>query len=132
MSFAGQPAEALRAVDHAMRLNPKYPSSHPYQRGLALFAGNRVGEAVVALEQALAINPDDYWTQRLWVAAYGLLDRGDDGKRLFGAMKGKTEGGQNSYDNPITIKAMAYWYPFANPADGKRLAAGLAKAGVPD
>jgi hypothetical protein len=27
---------------------------------------------------------------------------------------------------------MAYWYPFANPADGKRLAAGLAKAGVPD
>ena len=34
--------------------------------------------------------------------------------------------------DPLTIKAVAYWYPFANPDDAKRFAEGLRKAGVPE
>jgi hypothetical protein len=36
-----------------------------------------------------------------------------------------------SYD-PLTIRAVTYWFPFARPEDAKRFATGLAKAGIPD
>jgi adenylate cyclase len=132
LSFSGRPDEALDAVDRAMRLNPHYPSSYLYQRGLAQFAANRVGDAVVSLEQAIAMNPDDYWTQRLLLAAYGLLGRNDDAHRLSAAIQSKDRRGQNSFIDPLTIKAVTYWYPFTKPGDAERFASGLAKAGVPE
>ena len=82
LSFAGRPAEALEAVERAMRLNPHYPSSYAYQRGLALFGLNRLDEAAASLERAIEINPDDYWSQRLLLAVYGLSGRRDDALRL--------------------------------------------------
>ena len=55
-----------------MRLNPHYPSSYAYQRGLALFGLNRLDEAAASLKRAIELNPDDYWSQRLLLAVYGL------------------------------------------------------------
>ena len=75
LSFAGRPAEALDAVERAMRLNPHYPSSYAYQRGLALFGLNRLDEAAASLERAIEINRDDYWSQRLLLAVYGLAGK---------------------------------------------------------
>jgi adenylate cyclase len=132
LSFSGRPAEALEAVDRAMRLNPHYPSSYLYQRGLAQFAGDRADETVVTLEQALAMNPEDYWSQRLLLAAYGRVGRDADARRLFAAMKGKDRRGEWAFLDPLTIKAVTYWYPFTKPADVQRFSAGLAKAGVPE
>ena len=132
LNFVGRPAEAQEAVEKAMRLNPHYPSSYAYQRGLALFGLNRLDEAAVALERAIEINRDDYWSQRLLLAIYGLQGRRADAARLADAMKsGDRHGGLASYD-PLTIRAVTYWYPFARPEDAKRFATGLAKAGVPD
>jgi hypothetical protein len=34
--------------------------------------------------------------------------------------------------DPIRIRAVAFWYPFKEPADNERLAAGLRKAKVPE
>jgi adenylate cyclase len=131
-SFSGRPAEALAAVDVAMRLNPHYPSSYLYQRGLAQFAANRVDEAAKSLEQAIAMNADDYWSQRLLLATYGVLGRGDDAHRLLATMRSKDRRGQSSFIDPLTIRAMTYWYPFTLAGDAQRFADGLAKAGVPD
>ena len=36
-----------------------------------------------------------------------------------------------SYD-PLSIRAVMYWYPFARAGDARRFADGLAKAGVPE
>ena len=132
LSFAGRPAEALEAVERAMRLNPHFPSSYMYQRGLAQFGANRVNEASVSLERAIAMNPDDYWSQRLLLSTYGLLGRRDDALRLAAAMKSKDRRGQNAFRDPLAIRAIAYWYPFTNADDAKRFAEGLAKAGVPE
>ena len=132
LSFGGRPVEALDAVERAMRLNPHYPSSYAYQRGLALFGQDRLDEAAVALERATALNAEDYWSQRLLLAVYGLKGRGDDAKRLLEAMRSKDRRGRLASYDPLTLRAVAYWFPFARPEDAKRLAAGLAKAGVPD
>jgi TolB-like protein/Flp pilus assembly protein TadD len=132
LSFTGRGAEALSAVDQAMRLNPHYPSSYPYQRGLAEFNANRLDAAAAALERSLQINPDDHWAQRLLLATYGLQGRRDDAAKLMSAIQRKDRRGASAFQDPLTIRAIAFWYPFANADDAKRLATGLGKAGVPD
>jgi TolB-like protein/class 3 adenylate cyclase/tetratricopeptide (TPR) repeat protein len=133
LSFAGRPGEALEAVEKAMRLNPHYPSSYAYQRGLALFGLNRLDEAAAALERAIEINRDDYWSQRLLLSIYGLRGRRDDAQRLAESIKLNNEkrGRYAAYD-PLSIRAVSFWYPFAKAEDAKRFATGLAKAGIPD
>ena len=132
LSFAGRSAEALDAVDRALRLNPHYPSSYAYQRGLALFGLNRLDESAAALERAIQLNQDDYWSQRLLLAIYGLLGRRDEAERLADKMKAKDRRGRAAFYDPLTIRAVTYWYPFANADDAKRFVAGLRKAGIPD
>jgi adenylate cyclase len=132
LSFGGRPAEALEAVDRAMRLNPRYPSSYLYQRGLAQFGANRLDEAATSLERAISMNPEDYWSRRLLLATFGLLGRREDATKLAATLKNKDKRGENAYRDPLTIRALAYWYPFANADDAKRFAEGLAKAGVPE
>ena len=34
--------------------------------------------------------------------------------------------------DPLSIRAVTFWYPFVNPDNAARLAEGLRKAGVPD
>ena len=128
LSFAGRPADALEAVERAMRLNPHYPSGYEYQRGLAQFGLNRLKESAASLERAVALNPDDYWSQRLLLATYGLLGRRDDASRLAEAMTTKLK----DYRDPLSIRAVTYWYPFANADAAARFATGLRKAGVPE
>jgi adenylate cyclase len=132
LSFAGRPAEALEDVEKAMRLNPHYPSSYAYQRGLALFGLNRLSEAAASLERAVEINHDDYWSQRLLLAVYGLTGRHDDGVRLADSIRNNDRRGRFAGHDPLTITGVTYWYPFAKPEDAKRFATGLAKAGIPD
>jgi TolB-like protein/tetratricopeptide (TPR) repeat protein len=132
LTFSGRPVEALVAVDQAMRLNPHYPSSYLYQRGLAQFTANRVADAAVSLESAIAMKPDDYWSQRLLLSIYGLLGREDFAQRLLATMSRNDQRGQTAFHDPLTIRAMTYWYPFARPEDARRFVEGLAKAGVPE
>jgi hypothetical protein len=43
----------------------------------------------------------------------------------------RIEGNWRGFD-PLSVRGVAFWYPFKEPADVKRLADGLRKAGVPD
>ena len=132
LSFAGRPAEALEAVEKAMRLNPHYPSSYAYQRGLALFVLNRQDEAAASLKRAIELNPDDYWSQRLLLAVYGQSGKRDDAQRLAESIRSNDRKGLFGGHDPLSIRGLTYWYPFAKPEDAKRFASGLAKAGIGD
>jgi len=132
LSFDGKPTEALDAVDRATRLNPHYQSSYLYQRGLAQFVAKRLTEAATSLEGAIAMNPDEHWSQRLLLATYGSLGRRSDAEKLAATMRSQDKRGLMANRDPLSIHALAYWYPFSKPEDAKRFADGLAKAGIPD
>jgi adenylate cyclase len=132
LSFTGRASEALELVERAIRLNPHYPPYYLYQLGLARFGMKRLDEAATSLERALALNRDDYWSQRLLLATYGLLGRRADAAKLLKTIKGNEKRGWIASFDPLTIRASTYWYPFAERSDVERFAEGLRKAGVPE
>ena len=127
LSLAGQPEEAHQLVQRAMRLNPHYPASYLYELGLAEFGMERFEEAAESLERASALNPDDRWSSRLLLATYGFLGRKEKAAGLL-----ETVGNNWHGLDPLTIRGVAFWYPFNEPADAERLAEGLRRAGAPD
>jgi tetratricopeptide (TPR) repeat protein len=58
LNFAGRPADALRAVEQAMRLNPRYPFLYLWELGVTYRLMGRYAEAIVALKEVLNQNPD--------------------------------------------------------------------------
>jgi adenylate cyclase len=132
LSFTGRANEALELVERAIRLNPNYPPHYLYQLGLARFGMKRLDEAAASLERAIALNPDDYWSQRLLLATYGLLGRKVNAAKLLDEIKGREQRGLLASRDPLTVTASTYSYPFAIRADGERFADGLRKAGVPE
>jgi tetratricopeptide (TPR) repeat protein len=132
LSFTGRASEALEQVERAIRLNPHYPPYYLYQLGLARFGMKRLDQAASSLERALMLNRDDYWSQRLLLATYGLLGRRTDAAKLLETIKGNEKSGWLAVYDPLTIRASTYWYPFAERADIERFTEGLRKAGVPE
>ncbi len=120
------------ALSFTGRANPHYPPYYLYQLGLARFGMKRLDEAATSLERALTLNRDDYWSQRLLLATYGLLGRRADAAKLLETIKGNEKSGRFTVYDPLTIRASMYWYPFAERADVERFAEGLRKAGVPE
>ena len=127
MNLAGQPDNALRLVERGMRLNPHYPPSYLYELGLAQFGMEDFGNATASLQKAIALNPDDRWSLRLLLAAYGHLGRGEEASAVA-----KTAERNRYGEDPLTVRSIAFWYPFKEASDAERLAQGLRKAGVPD
>lgn len=136
LSLAGQPSEALTFIERAMRLNPHFPAYYLYELGLAHFGVGHLEKAAESLERATSLNPDDRWSLRLLLSIYGLLGRSEDAARTYDAIVDDTKHGSKneylSYLDPLTIRASAFWHPFKDPADAKRFAEGLRRAGVSD
>lgn len=127
LNLSGRPSEALPLMERAMRLNPYYPPSYLYELGLARFGLEQFDEAAVSLERAVALNSDDRWSARLLLATYGHLGRDEDAGEIFELAERNWRG-----SDPLTVRSVAFWYPFKRQSDGDRLADGLRNAGVPD
>lgn len=127
LNLAGRPGEAHQMVRRAMRLNPHFPPSYLYELGLAEFSMERFADSRASLERAVALNPDDRWSLRLLLATYGHLGAEQEARKLLDTAAANWRG----FD-PLTIRGSTFWYPFKEPADAARLAAGLRRAGVPE
>jgi len=132
LTFTGRATEALELIERAMRLNPHYPPRYLYQLGLAQFGMKRLDDAAGSLQQAITLNRDDHWSQRLLLATFGLLGRRADATNILDAIKGNEKRGRLAAYDPLTIRAISFWHPFANQADAERFAEGLRKSGVPE
>jgi tetratricopeptide (TPR) repeat protein len=83
-SESGQPAEALRAIDRVLELEPKSPELLVL-RGRALLALQREGEALAAVTEALRIDPNDL---PAYTALVEVLQKGGEfatGRRILKA-----------------------------------------------
>lgn len=67
LSYAGQPQEAIKAQEEAMRLNPHYPVGYLSNLGEAYAFAGRYEEAEATFKKALARKPD-FWLPYLWLA----------------------------------------------------------------
>ena len=132
LSFTDKPGEALQFVERAIRLNPHYPPRYLYQLGLAQFGLKRLDATAASLEQALARNPEDYWSQRLLLSTYGLLGQKEKAARLYEQVRRAAESRGLAIVDPITTSAVSFWYPFSSDAMAGQFAEGLRKAGLPD
>jgi tetratricopeptide (TPR) repeat protein len=75
LRFAGRPEDALRAVEQAMRLNPRYPLFYLFQLGAAYHLNGRYAEAIATLKETISRSPNllpahftlagSYWLQWL-------------------------------------------------------------------
>jgi TolB-like protein/cytochrome c-type biogenesis protein CcmH/NrfG len=58
LNMAGRPAEALEAIQKAIRLNPHYPANYPFNLGWAYWKTGQYAEAIATLQEAIRLNPN--------------------------------------------------------------------------
>jgi tetratricopeptide (TPR) repeat protein len=58
LNWAGRPDEALRMVEQAMRLNPRYPPLYLLELGAAYSLTGRYAEAVATLKETISRSPN--------------------------------------------------------------------------
>ncbi len=122
LHFAGENEQVIALVETAMRLNPFYPFFYPHYIGLANFAMGRYGEAVAALERAIALNPDVLWPHVFLAACYGQL-----GKR----MRAQEQVVQvHRIHSDFSIGWLLTYMPYKRDADLSALVEGLREAGL--
>jgi TolB-like protein/Flp pilus assembly protein TadD len=126
VNLAGRPEKALTLMERAMRLNPHYPPSYLQELALARFSMENFEKAAIALQRLVNLNPDDRSASRLLIATLGHLGRIQEAKTIIDRMDSSV-----AFDL-LSVRSIAYWYPFKNPEDAERLAQGLRKAGLPD
>jgi adenylate cyclase len=127
LTLAGKPQFALDEMQRAINLNPVTPSSYFYSLGLAQFGLEHFKEAATALEQAIALNPQDTLSYRILLATYGQLNRAADAERIYPAAE-RSRFGQDM----LSIRGVAFSFPFKEEKDTERLSSGLRKANVPE
>jgi tetratricopeptide (TPR) repeat protein len=76
--LAGKPAEAIEAIERAIRLDPHHPPSYLITLGAAQFGMTRFAEAAATFERAVKRNPDNELPFIYLASAYGHLGRIED------------------------------------------------------
>jgi adenylate cyclase len=120
LSYSGEPAEAVKSFEIAMRLDPSGAVIRPYSIGWSYYLVQRYEEAVRWSEVGIRLNPADYFTHACLAAAYAQLERMEDARRAASA----------------TLRAWPFFHvetfvsQYRREADRALIAEGLRKAGL--
>jgi adenylate cyclase len=122
LGWIGRPQESLKAIQHAMRLNPHYPFFYLWTLGHAYYLAKRPAEAVDALTRLLALNPN-------FVAAHAYLG-------VLYAEMGRDKEARAAWDQAqrigsgASLASIGQRVPYQRPEDLDRLLTAARKAGL--
>jgi TolB-like protein/class 3 adenylate cyclase/Flp pilus assembly protein TadD/rhodanese-related sulfurtransferase len=134
---ARQPAEAVKSIHTAMRLDPIYPAYYLNRLAEAYYALGQYQDAAETLVKSITRNPENDWTYVYLTATYGELGDTEKAKQaLAEANKLRAKSGWGE----LTVELAAdrerrgsdIRYIFKWFGDLKPLRASLRKAGVPE
>lgn len=121
-TFSGDPAGALETLDAVMRLDPHYPEVLLQFLADAHFSLGAYEQAMAAIEQRLARNPQSETAYALLASCQGHLGRPAESRQAWE---------QALRINPgFSIERRRRVLPFRNPDDFERRIEGLRKAGL--
>ncbi len=80
LNFCGQPHEAVKLSQKALRLDPLLPAFHLFSLGHALYLSGQFQEAITSLREALTHNPDFFPSRFFLAATYMELGREADAR----------------------------------------------------
>jgi len=130
--LTGKPADALPAVQSAMRLDPNLQADNLYLLGMAHFGLEHYDQALGALTKAHRLAPDHPDVLALMVATLGYLDRREEAApsiailRKFAATRDYPHW---RLRNSVTSTTL---YPYKQQRDTEHYRDGLRKGGMPE
>jgi len=120
--LAGQPEEAIKLIEKAMRLNPRYSAAYPLNLGWAYRVAGRYEEAIATLKQVLTRNPNLLGAHFNLAICYAELDRQEEAR---------AEVAELLRLNPnASVETYRQNIPYKDPVVLERTLAALRKAGL--
>ncbi len=123
--LAGRPEEALRRVEQAMRLNPRFPPIYSFQLGWAYSLVGRQPEAIIALKECLSRNPNYFAAYRILAVSYWqqwAFQQSADAQTLVQALAAAQRGVALSDSNPLShvlLSIVYLWQKQDEPASAE-------------
>lgn len=119
----GRAAEAVTFIEKAMRLNPRYlVAYYTYELGRAYYSLRRYQEAIAALKEARAHNPNQLFIHFFLAAAYSEFGQNEEARAAAAELLKR---------NPaFSLERAKQGGSYKDPVERERIIAALRKAGL--
>ncbi len=121
-TLSGRPLEAIPAIERAMRLDPAFRAQHLHFLGMAYLLAGKYETAAALLKERVNLTPGTDFGRALLASALGHLGEGEEARRIWRELK--------EINPRYSFSEHFARQPFKNQEDVRRIADGLAKAGL--
>jgi adenylate cyclase len=123
-TYLGEPLAAIAAIERAMRLDPAWSQQYLHFLGTAYLLGGKYEIAAALLRQRVLLVPGTDFTRAVLASALGHLGEIHEAHRVWRELK--------EINPKYSFSEHFARQPFKREEDVKRIAEGLAKAGLPN
>jgi len=121
-AYSGQPLAAITAIERAMRLDPAWSQQYLHFLGTAYLLAGKYETAAALLRQRVLLVPGTDFTRAVLASALGHLGEVDEARRIWRELQ--------EINPRYSFSEHFARQPFKREEDVRRIAEGLAKAGL--
>ena len=122
-AYTGRPLEAITAIEHALRLDPAFSQRYLHFLGTAYLLAGKYETAAALLRQRVLLIPGTDFTRAVLASALGHLGEIDEARRIWRELI--------EINPKYSFSEHFARQPYKSTEDVRRIAEGLAKAGLP-